>query len=93
MFRAPRFYLGQTVITPRARKALTQEEVIAALGCHVIGDWGELTPPLREANERAVDEHMPVISAYRSTATGTKFYVFTTADRSSTTVLLPDEVK
>lgn len=36
----PKFHLGQTLITPKALQTLTPEEVIAALGSHVAGDWG-----------------------------------------------------
>ena len=50
-----------------------------------------MRPPLRD-NEHAVDEDGPVVSAHRSTAAGTTFYVVTTADRSETTVFLPAEV-
>jgi len=84
-----RFGLGQTVITRLARATLTPEDVIAALGSHVVGDWGELDDRRLRDNEHAVDEDGPVVSAHRSTAAGTTFYVVTTADRSETTVFSP----
>ena len=92
MSKQPKFGLGQTVITRLARAALTPEDVIAALGSHVVGDWGELDDCRLRDNEHAVDEDGPVVSAHRSTAAGTTFYVVTTADRSETTVFLPAEV-
>ena len=88
----PRFPLGQTVITPRALGELTHEEVIAALGSHVSGAWGEVPPTVENANETAVEFHEPVISAYRSPSAGTRFFVVTSADRSQTTVFLNGEM-
>ena len=87
----PRFSLGQTVITPRARNLLTQEEVIAALGSHVVGEWGEVASTVLAANEEAVENDELVVSAYRSPSADTRFYVLTSADRSVTAVFLPDE--
>jgi hypothetical protein len=87
----PRFDLGQTVITRRALRALRPEEVIAALGRHVLGDWGEVGPPVSRANELAVETDGPVVSAFVSQAAGTHFYVVTAADRSQTTVCLAGE--
>ena len=40
---------------------------------------------------RSTNKDGPVVSAHRSTAAGTTFYVVTTADRSETTVFLPAE--
>lgn len=87
----PLFSLGQTVITPRALGELTHEEIIAALGSHVSGEWGEVPPTVGDANEDAVASHEPVISAYRSPSAGTRFFVVTAADRSQTTVYLNGE--
>jgi hypothetical protein len=89
----PRFALGYTVIKPKALKMLTPEEVIAALGSHVVGEWGEVGPTVFEANEEAVENDEPVVSAYRSPSTDTRFYVMTSADRSVTTVFLTDEAQ
>ena len=89
--RIPRFDLGQTVITRKALRLLRQEEVIAALGSHVVGDWGDLSPALRKGNEQAIGDPGPVISVHESHAAGTRFYVVTAADRSQTTVFLSGE--
>jgi hypothetical protein len=91
MFRSPRFFLGQTMITRRARTTLTPEEVIAALGSHVLGDWGEVDQTLVRANEQALEGDGPLVSSFRSPAAGTRFFVWTTADRSMTTVFLPED--
>jgi hypothetical protein len=91
MSRQPKFYLGQTVITRRALTTLTPEEVIAALGNHVVGEWGELHPRLAAANEEAVENDSSVVSAHRSRSAGVRFFVVTSADRSQTTVFLPGD--
>jgi hypothetical protein len=88
----PRFPLGQTIITPRALGELTHEEVIAALGSHVSGEWGEVPPTVVDANESAIDFNEPVISAYSSPSAGKRFFVVTTADRSQTAVFLNGEM-
>ena len=46
-----------------------------------------------EANEEAVENDEPVVSAYRSPSADTRFYVMTSADRSVTTVFLTDEAQ
>jgi hypothetical protein len=89
--RIPRFDLGQMVITRKALRLHRQEEVIAALGSHVVGDWGELSPALRAGNERAIADPGPVVSVHESRVAGTHFYVVTAADRSQTTVFLSRE--
>lgn len=92
MTTTPRFHLGQTVITRKALAALQPEEVVAALGRHVLGDWGEVPAVRSRANDLAVRENGQVVSAFRSETAGGPFYVVTAADRSETTVFLPDEV-
>jgi hypothetical protein len=87
----PRFCLGQTMITRKALATLTPEEVIAALGNHVNGEWGEVAPAVLRANEDALENHDPIVSAYCSPSAEIRFYVVTSADRSVTTVFLPGE--
>jgi hypothetical protein len=85
----PKFPLGQVVITPGVREALGPEVVQAALCRHEAGDWGELDAEDSDENEFALRGGFRLLSAY--TAGETRFWVITEADRSATTVLLPDE--
>lgn len=85
-----RFTLGRTVATPGALAVLTHEEVLIALKRHVTGDWGELDPEDQAENELSLREGFRLLSAYRS-AGGVRFWIITEADRSVTTVLLPEE--
>ncbi len=82
--------LGQTVATPSALSVLSQSDIVAALRRHAAGDWGEVDAHDRAANDEALMSGERILSVYRS-ATGTTFWVITEADRSVTTVLLPDD--
>ena len=82
--------LGRVVITQGAKTALGDTDVILALGKHARGEWGDLCPEDAQANDAALDQFARILSAYTSQA-GTKFWIITEADRSATTVLLPDE--
>ena len=84
----PKFALGRTTITAGALAVLTHEEVLSALGRHVVGDWGDVDPDDWRANERALREGGRLVSVYRSSR---KFYVITEWNRSLTTILLPEE--
>ncbi len=85
-----KFALGQTVITPNALERLTQDDVLGALRRHAAGDWGDLCDEDRQENELSLREGFRILSAYRS-ASGDKFWIITEADRSVTTVLMPED--
>ncbi|KKN39327.1 hypothetical protein LCGC14_0744320 [marine sediment metagenome] len=57
---------------------------------HASGDWGDLSPDDRKANEEALKNGDRLLSAYHLLS-GVKLWVITEADRSSTCILLPDE--
>lgn len=86
----PKFSLGQLVSTPGALEVLTHPEIMSALSRHVTGDWGELDSEDMRANDQSLIDGSRILSAYRN-AGGTKFWIITEADRSATTVLLPEE--
>lgn len=77
-------------MTPGVQSSVPPSEMMRALRRHARSDWGELEQEDLEANDRAVKEGGRLLSAYRSKA-GTKFWIITEADRSATTVLLPEE--
>ena len=86
---AGRFPLGQLVITRAAAGRLTPEEIADAIVRHVRGDWGDISPADAAENELALREGFRLLSAYGSG--DCRFWVITEADRSATTVLLPDD--
>ena len=85
-----KFCLGTLFITPGAMKELSPLEVLAAVGRHSRGDWGEVNEDDCEENEFSLREGFRLLSAYRG-GNDTKFWVITEHDRSATTVLLPGE--
>lgn len=89
----PLFSLGQIVSTPGALSALGGEGTGAdeLLKRHVTGDWGDLSEGDKRENDLSVTEGFRILSAYTLPITRVKIWVITEADRSSTTLLLPDE--
>lgn len=88
----PRFPLGQLLITPGAAEALKHNEVepIEFICRHARGDWGQLCAEDVAENELALQEGLRLLSVYRLTD-GQKLWIITEADRSCTTLLLPEE--
>jgi hypothetical protein len=89
MNRAARFPLGQVVATGNASLRLSTEEVLNALARHASGDWGDLCAEDTLANFHALAQGGRLFSAYGEGET--RFWIITEADRSVTTVLLPDD--
>ena len=85
-----RFPLGRVVITPNAMQQVPDQDVLAALGRHGRGDWGELDEHDLKENELSLKEGFRLLSAYRA-SNGTKFWIISEADRTVTTVLLPED--
>jgi len=88
----PRFCLGQIVVTPNALEAMQKagQNALEMLKRHINGDWGEIDSEDRLANDQAVDNGGRILSAY-SLKDGTKLWIITEADRSSTCILLPED--
>ena len=86
----PLFPLGRTVATRGASGKIPELEMFLALARHQNGDWGDMCEEDKLANENALREGGRLFSAYHA-ADRTKFWIITEADRSVTTVLLPDE--
>jgi len=88
----PRFGLGQIVGTPGALHALEEagQHPAEFLARHVSGDWGDLCEEDVAENELSVEQGFRILSAYKLQS-GAKVWVITEADRSATTILLPEE--
>lgn len=101
--RVPRFTSGNVVATPGALDALAEihgdrwrAAAIALLHRHISGDWGVVGAEDAAANDRSVIDGSRILSAYllpvrTPTARRVKLWLITEADRSVTTILLPDE--
>lgn len=57
---------------------------------HLSGDWGDVSPEDCQANDAASAQGARILSIYHLDD-GTKVWIITEADRSSTCILLPDE--
>src|SRR5271156_2862661 len=90
--RKPLFDLGQLVATPGALAALekTGQNAMEFLSRHVRGDWGELPEEDKTENQISLEKGFRLLSSFHTTAND-KIWVITEADRSHTTLLLPDE--
>ena len=96
---APLFPLGQIVATPGALDASRYpEQFLELLARHVRGDWGCVDPEDAATNVEAVQADLRILSAYPIDADkpcaghgDNCLWVITEADRSVTTILLPEE--
>ena len=85
------FPLGKTYATPGAVALLQELELspFEFIARHWQGDWGDLDPEDVEANASALRYSYRLLSSYE--IGNQKLWIITEADRSSTTVLLPEE--
>jgi hypothetical protein len=88
----PLFPAGQIVATPGALALLeqTNRSALEFLSRHLRGDWGDLCQEDKTENELSLKYGLRLLSSYPLTATE-KVWVITEADRSVTTLLLPEE--
>ena len=87
-----KFPLGRLVATPGALAALTEsgQSPLEFVRRHQKGDWGEVPEEDRQENEFSVAHGFRLLSAY-TLRTGVRLWIMTEADRSTTTLLLPEE--
>ena len=90
--KQPAFELGQIVATPGALAALKKagQQPGEFLTRHVHREWGELDDEDRGENEYSLERGFRLLSAYKTNA-GDRLWIITEADRSVTTLLLPEE--
>ena len=88
----PLFQLGKTVATHGALEVLQKnnQSPLEFYERHSLGDWSELCDEDRESNEQALKDGDRIFSVYYL-KDKTKIWVITEADRSTTTILLPEE--
>ena len=88
----PLFSPGQIVATPGALALLEQasKSPLEFLSRHFRGDWGDLCQEDKTENELSLKYGFRLMSSYPITDSE-KLWVITEADRSVTTLLLPEE--
>ena len=86
------FSLGQLVATPGALAALERNQQMPGefLKRHINHEWGDLDNNDKRENDYSVTHDFRILSAY-TLKDGTRIWIITEADRSSTTILLPSE--
>ncbi len=89
---APLFSLGQVVATPHALKVMEHHGVapLSLLQRHVQGDWGAVCQDDAKANRDALRDGTRLLSSY-PLADGIRVWIITEADRSATTLLMPED--
>ena len=85
-----KFELGHICITANAAQAVPPNEVMQVVARHAAGDWGTLTEPDRQENERALGTRGRLLSVYQA-SNGHPLWVITDAGWGTTTVLLPED--
>lgn len=85
----PKFPTGEVAITPHALEVITLEELISGLQRHVQGDWGNVYPDDAVMNDEALLHGNRILSVYGKGKS--RFWIITEADRSATTILMPDD--
>ena len=90
--KQPAFEPGQIVATPGALAALKKagQQPGEFLTRHINRDWGDLDEEDRKENEYSLEHGFRLLSAYKTNA-GDRLWIITEADRSVTTLLLPEE--
>ena len=85
------FSLGQLVATPGALASLAKagQTPLDFLSRHVCGDWGDIDKDDRKENELGLKRGFRLLSSYQTSAG--QIWIITEADRSVTTLLLPEE--
>jgi hypothetical protein len=89
--KSGKFESGQIVITPGIVGMIQRAEldVVPYLARHLAGDWGDMDDEDKATNDESMETGLRVMSAYEIEAG--KIWIITEADRSCTTVLLPEE--
>ena len=84
------FQPGNIVATPAVLTAVPRSVIDAALARHLSGDWGDMSDTDKRTNEQALKDGSRLFSAYQ-VREDTRIWIITEADRSATTVLLPED--
>lgn len=87
-----KFDPGHIVYTPGIEDLITSGYALViakSLARHLTGDWGDLDEHDRQENELSLKKGYRLLSSYETIAG--KIWIITEADRSATTILLPDE--
>jgi hypothetical protein len=86
-----KFVLGEIVVTTGVLQAVPELDQFVALNRHAQCDWGDISEDDKLANENGLKHKERLMSVFFG-HNGIKFWIITEADRSCTTLLLPEEM-
>lgn len=88
----PLFDLGQFGATPGALSTMARLDMspLDLIYKHITGDWSDMSAEDQQQNRLAISSGMRIFSSYKLGAS-VKIWIITEADRSSTTLVLPEE--
>jgi hypothetical protein len=86
----PKVPLGRLLITPGALGTLSDSDIHGALFRHIRRDWGDVNETDWKENNFSLVNGFRIVSSFKSER-GEPFWIITEADRSATTILLPQE--
>jgi hypothetical protein len=81
---------GDIYITPGVKDSVPSIDMNRSIMRHICCDWGDVCEEDWESNNHSAEEGARVLSSYVA-SNGKKFWIVTEADRSATTILLPEE--
>jgi len=90
LFPSGRILATRGVYYEMTRSLKFMSFVKVSLARHLRGDWGDLCPEDRDANQKALQSGGRLFSAYQDEGLP-KIWIITEADRSATTILFPEE--
>ena len=88
-----KFELGRPMLSGAVADLMAIDDnftkfVLSSLRRHMLGDWGEMTEDDKKENEFSLDKHLRLFSSYSGLH---KLWIITEADRSTTTILFPED--
>ena len=81
---------GVVCVTQGATDRLNKDDVRNALSRHICGDWGIVEMDDWYQNDNSLRNGFRILSAYVD-RNSQKFWIVTEGDRSTTTIMLPEE--
>jgi hypothetical protein len=93
---SPLLALGRIVATPGALAVVIESRLRECLHAHQYGDWGSVCAEDARESDLSVAKGFRILSCYAIDPTKpavdeNRLWILTEADRSATTVLLPEE--
>jgi hypothetical protein len=87
----PKFKPGMLAITPACARKVDPDYAMAALVQHLQGKWGLVDADDEATNNFALENGGRLLSVYPLPDEPNDFWIITEADRSATTILLPED--